>query len=245
MEASHGAPVELPDTKAIFPYLGLFTLVTLDLTRAIRVVIPTPFLPPLSIIRGGKFVKAPSNTSPTAEHVARIFEPLALVDDSPLNPGVIPISPDGDTFDEERYWRIPVPSAPIFAALIARLHYGSSECPDIGLAKAIFYILGYQSLEIYSPDKNDGNGGPSGGGGGPSGGSGPNDDNEGGGGGPGRGGRTSSKRKGAGGTSHVPPKKGKKTQESSGGSGTRACGESGGAFPCSFWFASSKTLSAT
>jgi len=201
-------------------------LVTLYPTRVIGAVIPTPFVPPLSIIRGKNFVKAPSNTFPTAEHVARIFEPLALVDNSPLNPGVIPISPDDEAFKEERYWRIPVISAPIFAALIARLPSGPSECQNIILAKAIYFMLGSQSLEKYFPDENDGNGGPSRGGGGPSGGSGPNDDNEGGGGGPSRGGRASSKRKGAGGTSRVSPRRGKKARKTSGGSGTRACGES-------------------
>ena len=184
--------MELPDPKAIFPYLGLFTLVTLNPTQVTGASIPTLFLPPLSIIRGKKFVKAPSNTFPTAKNVARIFEPLALVDNSPFTHGAIPISPDGQAFEEKRYWRIPVPPASIFAALIARLHHDTSGSEDIRLAKA---ILGMQSLDEY---EDDGNGGPSDGGGGPSGGGGPNDDNEGGG-EPSGGGRAPSKRKAAGG----------------------------------------------
>ncbi|KAF8814773.1 hypothetical protein BYT27DRAFT_6959794 [Phlegmacium glaucopus] len=230
MEASQGIPVELPDPKATFPYLGLFTLVTLNPTRVIGNRIFMPFTPPLSIIHGNKFVEAPSNTSPTSENVARIFESLALVDDSPLNLGMIPISPDDPAFKEQRYWRIPVLSAPIFAALVERLHYDSSGCQDIRLARIIYNILDLQRLNGYPLDDNDGGGGPSGGGGGPSGGSGPNDDNEGGGGpsrggGPSGGGRGSSKRKG--GKNSTSPRKGaKKARKMSGGSGTRACGES-------------------
>ena len=233
--------MELPDAKAIFPYLGLFTLVTLNPKRVIGERISTQFLPPLSIIHGKKIVKARSNTLPTSKNVARIFEPLALVNDSPFTPGAIPISPDGQAFEEKRYWRIPIPPAPIFAALIERLNYDSSECQDIKLVQTIHHILGLQSLDEY---ENDGNGGPGGGGGGPSGGNGPNDDNEGGG-GPSGGGRASSKRKAPGGKRRG-GKRGasgtKKARRMSGGSRTRACDGSGGESPCSFWFASSKAL---
>jgi hypothetical protein len=231
VEASQGTQVELPDAKAIFPYLGLFTLVTLNPTRVIGDSISTLFVPPLSVIRGKKFVKAASGTFPTAKNVARIFDPLALVNNSPFNPGAIPISLNDQAFKEKRYWRIPVPPAYIFAALIERLHYDSSGCQDIRLAKTIHYILGLQSLDEYPPDENDGNGRPSGD-------SGPNDDNEGGG-GPRGGGRAFSKRKDAGGKSGASSRKGiKKARKISGGSRTRACDESGGKCLCSFWFAS-------
>ena len=146
--------MDLPDAENIFPYLGLFTLVTLSPPRVIGDSLATLFVPPLSVIRGNKFVKARPNASPTSKNVARIFESLALVPDSPYNPGAIPISPDDQAFKEKRYWRIPVSPAPIFAALITRLSFDTSGCQDIRLAKAIHYILGFQSL-----------GGPSGGGG--------------------------------------------------------------------------------
>ena len=195
-----------------------------------------------------KFVKAASGTFPTSKNVARIFDPLALVNNSPFNPGAIPISPDDPAFKEKRYWRIPVPPAHIFAALIERLQYDSSRSQDIKLAKTIHHILGLQSLDEYPPDENGGPaGGGGGGGGGPSGGSGPNDDNEDGG-GPRGGGRASSKRKDTGGKSGASPrprKGAKKARKTSGGSRSRACDESGGKSPCSFRFASSKTLCAT
>ena len=217
--------MDLPDAENIFPYLGLFTLVTLSPPRVIGDSLSTLFVPPLSVIHGNKFVKARPNASPTSKNVARIFESLALVPDSPYNPGAIPISPDDQAFKEKRYWRIPVSPAPIFAALIARLSFDISGCQDIRLAKAIYYILGFQSLDENVPDENDGNGGPSGG-------SGPNDDNEGGG-GPSGGGRASSKRKAAGGQSDAPCRKvTKKPPKVSSGSRTRACGESGGESPC-------------
>ena len=161
------------DAKSIFPYLGLFTSVTLNPTGVIDDIIPTPYLLPLSIIRGKKFVKAPSKS----KNVARIFNPLVIDSDkSLLNPGVIPISPVAADqtlsllFKEKRYWRIPLDSAAVFAALIDRLlRYDSSGCKDIRLAKLVYYGLGLQSVEDeYSSDENDGYAasGPSGGGGG-------------------------------------------------------------------------------
>jgi hypothetical protein len=230
VDASRGEKVELPDAKAIFTYLGLFTLVTLT-PGVIGDPIPTLFEPPLSIIRGKGFAKARSNASPTGKNVARIFAPLSLVDDSPQNPGAIPISPNDQTFNEKRYWRLPVPSAYIFAALIGRLQDTTSESLDIKLADAIHSLLKWQHLAEDLPDESDGNGGPSNGGGG---GSGPSDDNKGGRGLRG-GGRTSSKRKHAGGKSGASPSKGtKKARKTSGGSESRACDESGGGSPCSF-----------
>ena len=215
MEASHTSqgPVDLPVAKTIFPYLGLFTLVTLDTTRKVEGVL-TLHLPPLSVISDKGFVMAPSNTSPTSKNVARIFDSLAIDDNSSINPGLIPTLPYHQTFKEKRYWRIPLDSPPILAALIERLHYDKSECKEITLAEEIYYGLGFQrsryrkgnsSDEDDEPRSGDGGVGPSGGGpsgggsgcgggGGPSGG-GPNDDNEGG--GPSGGGRgASSKRKG-------------------------------------------------
>jgi len=118
VEASQGTRVDLPDAKVIFPYLGLFTLVTLNPTRVIGESISMLFVPPLSIIHGKNFVKATSDTLPTSKNVTCIFDPLALVNNSPFNPGAIPISPDDQAFKEKRYWRIPVHPAHIFAALV-------------------------------------------------------------------------------------------------------------------------------
>ena len=191
--------------------------------------IPTLFEPPLSIIRGKNFVKAHSNASPTDKNVARIFAPLALVDDSPQNLGTIPISSDDQTFNEGRYWRLLVSSAHILAALIGRLQDTTSDCLDIKLAEVIHSLLKLQHLGEHLLDENDGNGGPSNGGGGD--GRRPNDDNMGGR-GPMGGGRTPSKRKNAGGNSGASPSKGtKKARKTSGGSESRACDESGGHGP--------------
>jgi len=206
--------VGLPDAKAISPYLGLFTLVTLT-PGVIGDPIPTLFEPPLSIIRGKGFAKARSNACPTGKNVARIFAPLALVNDSPQNPGAIPISPDDQKFNEKRYWRLPVPSAHIFAALIGRLYDISSDCLDIRLAAIIHSILTLQYLDKGLPYEIHGNGRLCNGGGGV--GRGPNDDNKGGR-GP-RGGRTSSKRKRARGKSDASPStRTKKVRTTSGGS---------------------------
>ena len=83
VDALNGIPVELPNPKAIIPYIGLFTLVTINPAKTARNDLITPYLPSLSIIRGAKFVMARANTSATAKNVARIFEPLVVKPNTP------------------------------------------------------------------------------------------------------------------------------------------------------------------
>jgi hypothetical protein len=214
-DALNGIPRELPDAKAILPYIGLFTLVTINPTKTDVI---TPYLPSLSIICGAQFVVAPANTSATAKNVARIFEPLAIDDDTPFNIGAIPISPHDQAFEEKRYWRLPVPAAAIFAALIARLQYDSSDREDMVLANKILTIL---MLKCYGPSGGVGPSGGRGGGGGSSG-----------------GGRRQSKRKNAGGESSAFAKRTKRRLEKWRGDGAGDCGESSdasGETLCSLW----------
>ena len=75
--------MELPNPATIIPYIGLFTLVTLDPTTAARHIMITPYLPGLSIIHNNKFEEAPANTSATAKNVARIFDSLDIEGDTP------------------------------------------------------------------------------------------------------------------------------------------------------------------
>ena len=96
-------------------------MVTLKPTRVTGYGILTPYLISLSTIRGSKFVKVPSDTLPTAEKAARIFQSNAINNDTPLSYGMIPLSPHDQAFTERRYWRLPVSAAAIFAALIERL----------------------------------------------------------------------------------------------------------------------------
>ena len=126
--------MNLPDTKAILPYVGLFTIVTLKPTEISGCNIPTLFFPFLSSRRGRAFVKAPSNAS---SNVVRIFDPFSLHDDAPQINGYIPLSPEDQAFNEERYWKLPVPAAAILAALVERLGYDQSECEDIILVTHI------------------------------------------------------------------------------------------------------------
>jgi hypothetical protein len=216
VDALNGIPVELPNPKAIIPYIGLFTLVTIDPTKAAGDNIITPYLPSLSIIRGAKFVVAPANTSATAKNVARIFEPLPINEDTPINFGMIPISPHDQAFKEKRYWRLPlVPAAAIFAALIAQLQCDLSDCQDIVLANKILSCL---ILKRYDTNDGAGGGGPSGGRGG---------GGRGGGGGSSGGGRRRSKRKNAGGESSASAGKGKKKARNvAGRDETGDCGKS-------------------
>jgi hypothetical protein len=158
----------------------------------------TPYLPSLSIIHNDKFNVAPANTSTTATNVTCIFEPSEINEDTPLNLGILPISPNAEAFEEKHYWQLPVPAATIFAALMERLQNDLSKCEDIVLAKR---ILAYLTLNHYSGPS--GGGGPSGDIGGPSGGGGSGEVSSG-------GERRQSKRKNASGESSAPTKKGKR-----------------------------------
>ena len=204
MDALNGTSVGLPSPAAIIPYIGLFTLVTLDPTTAARNIMTTPFLPGLSIVRNNKFEEAHANTSATAKNVARIFDSLDIEEDTPLNLGIIPLAPGVAAFEEKRYWRIPVFAGAIFAALMARLTYDSSGCEDIALARN---IIGHLLLKS---DGSGPSGGPSGGrGGGHGGGGGDGPSGAGGGGGSREGGRRQSKRKNASGEGSPSAEKGK------------------------------------
>ena len=83
MDALDGTSVGLPNPAAIIPYIGLFTLVTLDPTTAAKIIMTTPYLPGLSIIHNNKFEGAPANTS-TAKNVARIFDSLGIEEDTSI-----------------------------------------------------------------------------------------------------------------------------------------------------------------
>jgi hypothetical protein len=215
VDALGGESVALPNPAAIIPYIGLFTLVTLNPTAAATSEMPTAHLPGLSIIRNKKFEEAPANTSATAKNVARIFDPLDIEEDTPFNWARVPLAPGVATFEEKRYWRIPVFAGAIFAALMARLPNDSSGCEDIVLARKIH---GHLLL------KSSGGSGPGGGRGG-GGGDGPTS-GRGGGGGSREGGRRQSKRKNASGESSPSTGKGKmKARRVGAGDGAGDSGE--------------------
>jgi hypothetical protein len=147
----------------------------------------------------------------------------------PIKVGMIPISPRDPAFEEKRYWRLPVPAAAIFAALIPRLQYDSSDCEGIVLANKILTVL---MLKRYDMDDGAGGSGGDGLSGGRGGGG------RGGGGGSSGGGKRQSKRKNAGGKSSASAQKHKKkARKVAGGDGAGDCGEpsdTNGEALCSF-----------
>ncbi|KIM38917.1 hypothetical protein M413DRAFT_29839 [Hebeloma cylindrosporum] len=148
VDAWNGEPVDLPDPDTIIPYIGLFSLVTLDPTTSAKFTMITPYLPSLSIIRSNdkRFRKAPANTSATATNVARILDALEIKKNTPLKVGSIPLAPGIAAFEEKRYWRIPIPAGVVFAALMVGLQYDLSECEDIRLAKSIVQYLCHREV---------------------------------------------------------------------------------------------------
>jgi len=113
-----GEEVELLNSKVILPYIGLFTLVTINLTEAAGDGISTQSLPSLSIRHGTKFVAVPANTLATAQNTMCIFEPSNITMDTSHNHGTILISSDDKEFKEKRYWQLPVFARTIFAELL-------------------------------------------------------------------------------------------------------------------------------
>ena len=165
MDALDGKQVKIPDATAILPYIGLFTLVTLNPAVAAKNFIITPHLPFLSIICNNRFEEAPANTSATGENVARIFDSLAIEEDSALNLSRIPLA---TASAEKYYWRIPVFPGAIFAALIARLQFDVSKCEDIKLARKIYGYLMVKTSDDSDPSGDPTSSGDHGGGDGPS-----------------------------------------------------------------------------
>ena len=174
-------PGVLPDTTAIEPYVGLFSMVVLNPTRLEGMTIGTPHFPPVSVIRDGQFVRADANTSLNAQGVARIFDSLSLTANSPRHPGDIPLLPEQGGFRQQRYWRIPVNMSAVLVTLqeqVGRTIYASEE---VTFTQNIYNILRLQqcygsipirALTGMDSPSDDGSGGPGGGSGsgGPSGG---------------------------------------------------------------------------
>ena len=225
MDALSGISVDLLNPAAIMPYIGLFTLVTLDPTVAARNIMITPLQPGLSVLRNIKFRRAPANTSATAENVARIFDSLDIKEDAPLNFGMVPLVPGVAAFEEKRYWRFPVLAGTIFAALMARLPYDLSECEDIELARR---IVAHITLKSSGGSGPSGSGGPSGGGGGGGGGGRGNGPSRGGSGGSREGGRRQSKRKNASSEGSPSAEKSKMKARRVAGGDSRECSHASG-----------------
>jgi hypothetical protein len=174
--AMTGANVELPDPTSIFPYLGLFTIVILSPDDVVGCCISTQHLPTLSILQNSHFIPAPSTVSPADQDMARIFDVVAVSStDPPISLGTIPLSPEDPEFQHQRYWRVPVKTEAVLAALIERVGIYEFECQEIHLAQMIPCILRLQRHGMLPASLGFGNSnGPgSGGGGGPSGGRGP------------------------------------------------------------------------
>ena len=175
LEASHGISVDLPDPKAISPYLGLFSLVVLTPNDLRDHVLLTPHLPDLSILQNNRFIAAPVNILPTAPNVARIFDAIAVIDAKPPRQlGHILLSPEDPAFRHKRYWRLPIKIGPILAALVDWVRYLVDGCEEVVVARRIHSILNLNLDGIPVPrpplsqpgsGRNDGND-PSGGGGG-------------------------------------------------------------------------------
>ena len=137
-------------TAPILPYLGLYTLVPLKPDELVGLIITTPLLPNLSILRQGQFVPAPAHTSPTAPNVARIFDVLDVTG-SQGRLGVIPLSPSHAQFIEHRYWRLPVSPEVVLSMFMYRVLPlpPTSICKEIELTQTIhsLLVLAFQGID--------------------------------------------------------------------------------------------------
>jgi len=125
--------------------------VVLHPDRLVGKIICTQDLPRLSILREGRFVPAHANKSPNAPDAARIFDATALTQDTPGHLGVIPLSPELPTFNQRRYWRLPVKMEAILVALVERVGRRTYASEEITLTQHIFYILRLQKFYSIRP----------------------------------------------------------------------------------------------
>ena len=114
-----GSVVDLPDPRSIFPYLKLFSPVTLNPKAVQGRRIPILHQPPLSILtNNNSVVPAPPETLPGSPNVAQIFDVLALVSTDPqVNEASIPLTDKDHDFEQQRYWRLPVKCEAVLAEL--------------------------------------------------------------------------------------------------------------------------------
>ena len=158
-QAMAGEDVPLPNPMPILPYLDLFTIVILRPQSLIESFINTRHLPALSILQGNRFEFAPDGTLPGDENVARIFDVECLNNQhpAPVSLGGIPLSPEDPDFAQQHYWRLPLPTEVILAALINQVERGDFESEEIRVAQAIYHRLMLERLEL----GDDGGAGPS------------------------------------------------------------------------------------
>lgn len=164
--AMAGHDVALPDPRSIFPYLGLFTIVILRPEAVVGYHLSTPHFPTLSILQNNHFESAPNGTSPVDQDVARIFDVLAIVANSPPTSfGIIPLSDDSPEYAQQHYWRLPVRIEVVLAALANRVGITSHKAEEIHKTQYIANTLVQQrnatescSLQRLKPELSDQNG---------------------------------------------------------------------------------------
>ncbi|KIM80695.1 hypothetical protein PILCRDRAFT_9500 [Piloderma croceum F 1598] len=196
-QAAEGHNVDLPDVISFLPFVGLYTIVSLDPKEVEGMILATHHQPALSHVLTDEV--APENTLPTAPDVARIFNVQKLPKTRiPATLGIIPLSSSDPEFLESCYWRLPIMSGVVLAMLLERLP-PTITCKEVRLARAIIGHLYMCSARNIQPPLGSGAGSSDGfGGGGDSGSGGP-------GAGEPRGGNSGSRRAHGGPNDHIEP----------------------------------------
>jgi hypothetical protein len=135
--AATGVKVNLPDPTPVLPYLDLFALVILNPTGVTGLRIPTLYLPGLFSLQNNQF--RPTRTRAGS---ALIFDVIAAAGNTTVSHGLIPLSPEQPEFSAQRYWRLPINTEIILAALLG-LNYPLSlqtqqQSRELGLARTIY-----------------------------------------------------------------------------------------------------------
>jgi len=210
-QAAEGHNVDLPDVISVLPFVGLYTIVSLDPKEVEGMILATHHQPALSLVLTDEV--APANTLPTAPDVARIFDVQKLPNTRiPATLGIIPLSSSDPEFLESRYWRLPIMSSVVLATLLEHLPL-TITCKEVRLARAIIGHLYLCSARNIEPPLGSGAGSSAGssdgfGGGGDSGSGGPGGGDSGGGelsAGEPRGGNSGSGRARGGPNDHIEP----------------------------------------
>jgi len=104
---------------------------------------------------------APASTSAASANAARIFDSSPIDNAMPMCIGAIPLSPQDPRFQEQCYWRIPVPADAILAAFIAQLPADKSQCTAVKLARFISVSIEMKMIEAAEESADDNAPGPS------------------------------------------------------------------------------------
>ncbi|TDL20846.1 hypothetical protein BD410DRAFT_899335 [Rickenella mellea] len=119
------------DMKDVLPYVGLYSLVTLNPVAVRWCAIMSMRFPPLSTIENFRFVPASGDADPSSPDNARIFDALSITSNMPISLGIIPLTDArSEEYTQKRYWRLPFKLEAVLTEFLARTNRATCHARD-------------------------------------------------------------------------------------------------------------------